>query len=54
MENCSHAAGIGIRLLQYVKDLFLSGEPEEVIGKATVKLLTFLSGGGGLAVFEVR
>lgn len=40
--------------MQYVKDLFLSRELEEVVEAATVKLLNFLAGEGELGVSEGR
>lgn len=43
----------GIRLLQYVDDLVLSGKKEEVVEEATVELLNFL-GKKGLRVSEKR
>ncbi|NXW66831.1 POLY protein, partial [Eurystomus gularis] len=33
----------GVKLLQYVDDLLLSGEQEKVVEEATVKLLNFLA-----------
>lgn len=37
-----------------MKDLFLSGEWEEVVGEATLKLPNFLAGGEKLGVSEGR
>ena len=43
----------GVRLLQWVDDLLLSGEQEKVVEEATVKLLNFLAK-KDLRVFEKK